>query len=141
MKYTDFITIPNGDLPEPQLFRNNHITGIFYPAFQFSMHWMPNSGAVQDFDGYCQHNMTEPKQYSYYILNTYAAGISWPFQWKGVIIAWFSIINIFPMLNPVQIFCGHSIFIRDFSITDSNFWEIFHFGQKTKIMVIYIPGI
>jgi hypothetical protein len=27
--------------------------------------------------------VTEPKQYSYYILNTYAAGIAYPFQWKG----------------------------------------------------------
>ena len=27
--------------------------------------------------------VTEPKQYSYYILTTYAAGIAWPFQWKG----------------------------------------------------------
>jgi hypothetical protein len=27
--------------------------------------------------------VTEPKQYSYYILTTYAAGVSWPFQWKG----------------------------------------------------------
>jgi Domain of unknown function (DUF5020) len=27
--------------------------------------------------------VTEPKQYSYYILNTYSAGIAYPFQWKG----------------------------------------------------------
>ena len=27
--------------------------------------------------------VTEPKQYSYYILSTYAAGVAWPFQWKG----------------------------------------------------------
>jgi hypothetical protein len=26
--------------------------------------------------------VTEPKQYSYYILNTYAAGAAWPFQWN-----------------------------------------------------------
>ncbi|HEV3223767.1 MAG TPA: DUF5020 family protein [Puia sp.] len=27
--------------------------------------------------------VTEPKQYSYYILNTYLAGVALPFQWKG----------------------------------------------------------
>jgi Domain of unknown function (DUF5020) len=27
--------------------------------------------------------LTEPRQYSYYILSTYSAGIAWPFQWKG----------------------------------------------------------
>jgi hypothetical protein len=26
--------------------------------------------------------VTEPKQYSYYILTTFAAGVAWPFQWR-----------------------------------------------------------
>ena len=31
--------------------------------------------------------VTEPKQYSYYIQNTYEMGLAYPFQWKG---AWLS---------------------------------------------------
>lgn len=27
--------------------------------------------------------VTEPKEYSYYILNTYAVGVAYPFEWKG----------------------------------------------------------
>jgi hypothetical protein len=27
--------------------------------------------------------VTEPKQYSYYILTNYEAGVAWPFRWKG----------------------------------------------------------
>jgi hypothetical protein len=48
--------------------------------------------------------VTEPKQYSYYIVNTFSAGAEYPFGWKG---AWFSSILYYkyvPYTKPTQDF-------------------------------------
>jgi hypothetical protein len=46
--------------------------------------------------------VTEPKQYSYYITNTFSVGLSYPFQWKA---AWLSVVldyKYIPYLKPTS---------------------------------------
>lgn len=47
--------------------------------------WSPNLFLALQYSG--GGGITEPKQYSYYIANTFSAGAEYPFQWKG---AWFT---------------------------------------------------
>jgi Domain of unknown function (DUF5020) len=72
--------------------------------------------------------VTEPKQYSYYILNTYAAGISWPFQWKG---GYYSLVldyKYLPYAKPSSDFLWTFYFYKGFFnyrcelLGDFSFW-------------------
>lgn len=65
------------DLLGPQ-----HNIGKFYlqicQSFRF---WQPKIYVSLQYSGGA--GLTEPKQYSYYIQNTYSAGVEYPFQYKG----------------------------------------------------------
>src|SRR6266700_8456026 len=47
--------------------------------------WIPKVFIAVQYSG--GMGITEPKQYSYYINNTFSIGAAYPFQWKG---AWFN---------------------------------------------------
>jgi hypothetical protein len=65
--------------------RNN--IGKFFMQFSQSFRlWEPKIFIALQYSG--GMGITEPRQYSYYISNTYSAGLSYPFSGKG---AWFNL--------------------------------------------------
>jgi len=60
---------------------SNNIGKIYMQVSQTLRCWKPKIFLHLSYSGGL--GVTEPKEYSYYILNTYAAGIAWPFQWQG----------------------------------------------------------
>jgi len=63
----------------------NNIGKFFLQASQSLRFWKPKVYLALQYSGGA--GITEPKQYSYYISNTFSAGVEYPFQWKG---AWFT---------------------------------------------------
>jgi uncharacterized protein DUF5020 len=63
----------------------NNVGKFFIQVSQSFRAWKPKIFLQLQYSGGA--GITEPKQYSYYINNTFAAGAEIPFHWKG---AWFS---------------------------------------------------
>jgi hypothetical protein len=63
----------------------NNIGKFYLQVSQSFRCWKPKIFLSLQYSGGA--GITEPKQYSYYIVNTFSAGLSYPFQWKG---AWLS---------------------------------------------------
>ena len=59
----------------------NNIGKCYLQITQTFRFWQPKFFLHLSYSGGL--GVTEPKQYSYYITNTYAAGVAYPFQWKG----------------------------------------------------------
>jgi hypothetical protein len=66
---------------------NNNIGKSFIQAAQSFRCWEPKIYLSLQYSGGL--GVTEPRQYSFYIANTFSLGPSYPFQWKG---AWFTIL-------------------------------------------------
>jgi hypothetical protein len=64
---------------------NNNIGKYYIQVSQSFRAWKPRVFLSFQYSGGA--GITEPKQYSYYITNTWSLGIETPFHWKG---AWFS---------------------------------------------------
>ncbi|WP_431214864.1 DUF5020 family protein [Puia sp. P3] len=60
----------------------NNIGKFFLQVSQSLRFWKPKIYLALQYSGGA--GITEPKQYSYYISNTFSAGLEYPFQWKGV---------------------------------------------------------
>jgi len=60
----------------------NNIGKFFLQVSQSLRLWKPKVYLALQYSGGA--GITEPKQYSYYISNTFSAGIEYPFQWKGI---------------------------------------------------------
>jgi len=89
--------------------------------------------------------VTEPKQYSFYINNTWSAGLAYPFQWKG---AWLSAVLNYkftpyskPSMIPASPFnwwAGYFHYklgiLRDFSVWTENkdHGDSYTTGQRGK---------
>ena len=59
--------------------RKNNIGKFYIQVSQSFRFWKPKIFLSLQYSGGL--GVTEPKQYSYYILNTYSAGLSYPFKW------------------------------------------------------------
>jgi hypothetical protein len=59
---------------------NNNIGKFFLQVSQSFRFWEPKIFLCLQYSG--GGGITEPKQYSYYIPNTFSAGAEYPFQWK-----------------------------------------------------------
>jgi len=59
----------------------DNIGKFFLQVSQSFRFWKPKVYLALQYSGGA--GITEPKQYSYYIPNTFSAGIEYPFQWKG----------------------------------------------------------
>jgi Domain of unknown function (DUF5020) len=59
----------------------NNIGKMYIQVAQTLRFWKPRVFLHLSFSGGL--GVTEPKQYSYYILNTYEAGVAYSFEWKG----------------------------------------------------------
>jgi Domain of unknown function (DUF5020) len=57
----------------------NNIGKFYFQVSQSFRFWNPKIFISLQYSGGL--GVTEPKQYSYYILNTYSAGLSYPFKW------------------------------------------------------------
>jgi hypothetical protein len=60
---------------------NNNIGKFFFQVSQSFRFWKPKIFLSLQYSG--GGGITEPKQYSYYIANTFSAGAEYPFQWKA----------------------------------------------------------
>jgi hypothetical protein len=61
---------------------NNNIGKFFLQVSQSFRFWKPKIFLSLQYSG--GGGITEPKQYSYYIANTFSAGAECPFQWKAI---------------------------------------------------------
>jgi Domain of unknown function (DUF5020) len=59
----------------------NNIGKMYMQVAQTLRFWKPRVFLHLSYSGGL--GVTEPKQYSYYIVNTWSAGAAYPFQWKG----------------------------------------------------------
>lgn len=59
----------------------DNIGKFFLQVSQSLRFWKPKVYLALQYSGGA--GITEPKQYSYYISNTFSAGVEYPFQWKG----------------------------------------------------------
>jgi len=59
----------------------NNIGKFFLQVSQSLRFWKPRVYLALQYSGGA--GITEPKQYSYYISNTFSAGVEYAFQWKG----------------------------------------------------------
>ena len=59
----------------------NNIGKMYIQVAQTLRFWKPRVFLHLSYSGGL--GVTDPKQYSYYILNTYEAGAAYPFEWKG----------------------------------------------------------
>ena len=60
----------------------DNIGKFFLQLSQSLRFWKPRVYLALQYSGGA--GITEPKQYSYYISNTFSAGVEYPFQWKGI---------------------------------------------------------
>jgi hypothetical protein len=67
---------------EADLYGTGDNIGKFFLQISQSLRfWKPRIYLALQYSGGA--GITEPKQYSYYISNTFSAGVEYPFQWKG----------------------------------------------------------
>ncbi len=69
--------------------KNNNMGQLYLQASQTVRFWQPKVFINLQYNGGL--GITEPKEYSYYITNTYSAGISYPFRWKNTYLS--SVLN------------------------------------------------
>jgi hypothetical protein len=68
---------------EADLYGTRDNIGKFFLQLSQSLRfWKPRVYLALQYSGGA--GITEPKQYSYYISNTFSAGVEYPFQWKGI---------------------------------------------------------
>jgi len=61
--------------------KGNNIGQVFFQVAQTLRFWIPRVFLHLSYSGGL--GVTDPTQYSYYIMNTYEAGVAYPFEWKG----------------------------------------------------------
>jgi Domain of unknown function (DUF5020) len=83
IKPGDFLLKTEADL----LGAGNNIGKFYFQASQSFRAWNPKVFLQLQYSG--GGGITEPKQYSYYITNTYQAGLEFPWRWKN---AWLTTI-------------------------------------------------
>jgi|SRR5450631_8101 len=76
--------------------------------------------------------VTEPKQYSYYILNTYSVGVTWPFQWKGGYYSMVLDYKYLPFDKPSSDFLWTLYFYKGFFNYRCEFLGDFSFWTENK---------
>ena len=68
---------------------NRNISQVYLQVSQTFRCWQPKVFINVQYNGGL--GVTEPKQYSYYITNTYSFGVSYPFKWKSAYLS--SVLN------------------------------------------------
>jgi hypothetical protein len=76
--------------------------------------------------------VTEPKQYSYYILTTYSAGVAWPFQWKAGFYSMVLDYKYVPYIKPSSDFLFTFYFYKGFFNYRFEFLGDFSFWTENK---------